>query len=93
MSPDRISGGLASSCPSGLRLASYLPLSLSLLIIQVSHPYLSENSLVLPTSILPPTNWERQGGQGHLTVNAPCPFYLSTLDLDKEQASEQGKAC
>lgn len=92
MSPDCISGGLASSCPSGLRPASYLPFP-SLFIIQMSHPYLSENSLVLTTSFLPPTNWEGQGGQWHLTVNIPCPFYLSTLDLDKEQASEQGKAC
>lgn len=93
MSPDCISSGLASSCPLGLRLASYLPFSLSLFIIQMSHPYLSENSLVLATSSLPPTHWEGLGGQGHLTVSIPCPFYLSTLDLDKEQASEQGEAC
>lgn len=50
--PDHICSNFAISYSLGLGLASSLPTSTSLFIVQMSHPYHSENSLVLTTSLL-----------------------------------------
>lgn len=52
MPTDHVRGNLAITYSLGLGLASSLLTSISLFVVQMSHPYLSENSLVLTTSFL-----------------------------------------
>ena len=98
MSLDHISSDLTIFCPLdlGVRLLSA---QFPLIGQRVSKaPSLSPRELFgpqyLPSLLLPfpHTLGEGEEGQGHVITNLPCLSW-SFLDLDKEQASEQGKAC
>lgn len=97
MSLDHVSSDLTIFCPLGLGarlLSAHFPLIGQIVPKAPSLPpreLFGPQYLPSPLLPIPHTLGEGEEGQGHVIPNLPCVSW-SPLDLDKEQASEQGKA-